>query len=91
MKTTLSEQSYQWQNDDGSYGVGKLVMCGPDGNSWVTEELGTLGDKPRRHMRVQVAESYTRELVFIEFGKLSVYPQHRQSNNQKSTKQKRGT
>ncbi len=53
--------------------VGVLVMCGPDSNRWVTEELGTLGDQPRRHMRVLLAHSHTRELEFVEFGSLIPY------------------
>lgn len=70
MKCQLSEQAYQWKNDDGSYGVGKLVQtdaCTSICTFGMTESLYP-------DYRVLIASSYTRELEFIEFGKLSQYP-----------------
>lgn len=52
MKCELSKQAYQWQNDDGSYGVGKIVRIEP-------------GDPVTRNGLVQVANGPSRELEFV--------------------------
>lgn len=72
MKCTYSPESYQWQNADGSFGVGKLVET--EENGIVTARHGYTPKPPMPIDRVLIAHSHTRELEFIEFGKLSPYP-----------------
>ena len=78
MHCKLSEQSYQWKNDDGSYGVGKLVMA-IDGNNIyrISRSGGVLPDFGGESLRrgwVLLQHSCAGPLEFVQFSKLSVYP-----------------
>jgi hypothetical protein len=72
MKCSYSEQAFKWQNDDGSYGVGKLVI---DEYSNVISQFGgaILPGNCLGVARVLIADSYTRDLEFVESGKLIPY------------------
>jgi hypothetical protein len=97
MKCTLSTQSYQWQNADGSYGVGKLVEVeAPDGdceNMQVWERHGIYHHADAfPEDRVLIAHSHTRELEFVEFGRLQPYgPPGSPAMPQPTTTEERGT
>jgi hypothetical protein len=66
-------RAVQWKDGDAEL-TGVIVQ--PVGGLWVSEMRGVLIDtpKPSRNEMVLVAHSYTRELEFVEFGKLSDYP-----------------
>lgn len=89
MKTTLSTQAYRWREDlgDGSTRehVGRIVLArqffaGDDSNDYFMEyaisssdgvnDCDMLDDADQ----VLVQHAHTRELEFVEFGKLTPYP-----------------
>lgn len=76
MKTQYSEQAYQWEgtSEDGSpcWGTGVLVLT----DGLLITNNGIRTPHEIHHTRpVLVAHSHTRELEFVEFGKLQKYPQ----------------
>ena len=84
MKCNLSEAAYKW-HDGEQWHVGKLVMAiHPDDHDckmFVSEDCGVLGLAPMETELIQVQHSHTRELEFVEWGKLSVYEVNEQPTN----------
>lgn len=74
MKCEYSTQAYQWEvtSEDGSHcwGTGVLVLAGCN---CIASRCGAVV-WPKDTDFVLVAHSYTRELEFVEFGKLQKYP-----------------
>jgi hypothetical protein len=71
MKCTYGP-AYQWLNEDGSWGVGVIVVS--ERGEWIAR-VGALLPKDVLHTdEVLIADFYTRELEFVEFDKLSPYP-----------------
>lgn len=74
MKCEYSTQAYQWEvtSEDGSHcwGTGVLVLAG---FNCIASRCGAVV-WPKDTDFVLVAHSYTRELEFVEFGKLQKYP-----------------
>ncbi len=69
MKCTYGK-AVQWK--DGEADLTGVLVRGVNGE-YVTE-IGSVMSTPHQSVLVQVAHGCTRELEFVEFGKLSDYP-----------------